>query len=161
MSPQSLPTYSLQIREQRSGPVYNVMSRWPGARQVKRTIGPAWLKRGHAPEGHFDAARAHDCAREIVRAHVAASQPRDAEPTFRQLAGDYLRWLEHVKGTAREIAAALDALAEGGASPRTANEALDAARDLQLRDTAASLQHNPATDVDKRREPASRARSED
>jgi integrase len=95
MPTSTLPTYSLQVREQRSGPVYTVMFRWPTGRQVKRTIGPAWTKRGRAPEGHFDAARAHDRAREIVREHVAAT---DSPLTFRELSGDYLRWLEHVRG---------------------------------------------------------------
>src|SRR6266516_5078555 len=94
----SLPTYSLQIRKQHSGPVYTVMFRWPAGRQVKRTIGPAWTKRGRPPEGHFDAALAHDRAREIVREHVASSERRHAEPTFREIAHDYLRWLERVKG---------------------------------------------------------------
>jgi integrase len=91
----SLPTYSLQIRKQRSRPVYTVMFRWPAGRQVKRTIGPAWTKRGRPPEGHFDAALAHDRAREIVREHVAAT---DRPLTFRQLAADYLRWLAEVRG---------------------------------------------------------------
>ena len=72
----SLPTYSLQIRKQHSGPVYTVMFRWPAGRQVKRTIGPAWTKRGRPPEGHLDAALAHDRAREIVREHVASSERR-------------------------------------------------------------------------------------
>lgn len=95
MPTSTLPTYSLQVREQRSGPVYTVMFRWPAGRQVKRTIGPAWNRRGHAPEGHFDAACAHDRAREIVREHVAATH---STLTFRQLAGNYLHWLEHVRG---------------------------------------------------------------
>src|SRR5207249_5882426 len=95
MSTTSLPTYSLQIREQRGGPVYTVMFRWPAGRQVKRTRGPACTKRGRPPEGHFDAALAHDRAREIVREHVMAT---DSPLSFRDVAGDYLRWLEHVRG---------------------------------------------------------------
>ena len=89
----------MQIREQRGGSVYTVMFRWPAGRQVKRTLGRAWLRRGHAPEGYLDIARAHDQAREVVRDYVRQrADPRAGGPTFRRLAADYLNWLEHVCG---------------------------------------------------------------
>ncbi len=102
MTPPSLPTYSLQVRELSGGPAYDIYFRWPAGRLVKRRIGPAWVtgdgkpRRGRPPEGVFDVAAAHDRAREIIAGHVAAT----AEPgsTFREIARGYMDWLERVKG---------------------------------------------------------------
>jgi hypothetical protein len=102
--PPSLPTYSLQLRAQGTRAFYEAMCRIDG-RQVKRRVGPAWLtpagkpRRGRPRDGCFDVAGAHDRAREIVAEHaVKAAEPRAAGPTFREVALDYMRWLERVKG---------------------------------------------------------------
>ncbi len=97
MTAQTLPTYSIQTRELRSGPVLEVYFRH-GGRQVHRRIGPAWTKRSHAPEGYFDAATAHDRARAIVAEHIGSARPQQTGPTFRDIAREYLRWLEDVRG---------------------------------------------------------------
>ena len=70
MPTSTLPTYSLQVREQRSGPVYTVMFRWPAGRQVKRTIGPAWTKRGRPPEV------------KVGSLHLGGLAPEDAEEFY-------------------------------------------------------------------------------
>ncbi len=83
---------------------YDVYFRWPAGRLVKRRVGPAWVnsngepRRGQPHDGYFDVARAHDRAREIVAEHVASTEPQNAGPTFRDVAHEYLRWLEDVRG---------------------------------------------------------------
>ena len=104
----SLPSYSLQVREQGARTVFDVYFRWPPGRLVKRRVGPAWVtrgidgdwrpRRGQPRDDFYDLARAHDRAREIVAEHVAATEPRQIGPTFRDLAHEYLRWLEDVRG---------------------------------------------------------------
>jgi integrase len=100
----SLPTYSLQLRAQGTRAFYEVMFRIDG-RQVKRRVGPAWVtpagkpRRGHPRDGCLDVGGAHDRAREIVAEQaVKAADPQATGPTFREVALDYMRWLERVKG---------------------------------------------------------------
>jgi integrase len=100
----NLPTYSLQLRAQGARAFYEVMFR-TGGRQVKRRVGPAWVtpagkpRRGRPRDGCLDVAGAHDRAREIVAEQAAkAADPQAAGPTFREVALDYMRWLERVKG---------------------------------------------------------------
>ena len=102
--PPSLPTYSLQLRAQGTRAFYEVMFRIDG-RQVKRRVGPAWVtpdgkpRRGAPQDGFLDVAGAHDRAREIVAEQaVRAAGPQAAGPTFREVARDYMSWLERVKG---------------------------------------------------------------
>lgn len=88
------------MHEPRPGrPVWDVSFRLNG-RQLKRRIGPAWIRRrGPAPEGAFTEGAAHDRAREIVAELVAAVQaPASSGPTFREVARGYLDWLERVRG---------------------------------------------------------------
>jgi integrase len=104
MAPPSPPSYSLQVREQGERAFYDVYFRWPAGRLVKRRVGRAWVnsqgepRRGQPHDGYFDVARAHDRAREIVAEHVASTEPQNAGPTFRDVAHEYLRWLEDVRG---------------------------------------------------------------
>ena len=83
---------------------------------VIRALGRAWVepdgtggwkrKRGRAPEGVLTEAEAATRTLQLVREHDAEQTllERDAEErrrrgvTFRELAGEYLRWLEEVKG---------------------------------------------------------------
>jgi hypothetical protein len=62
----TLPSYSIHTRELRGGPILEVYFRHRG-RQVHRPIGPAWTKRGRAPEGYFHTYAAEHRAREIIR----------------------------------------------------------------------------------------------
>ncbi len=99
-----LPTYSIQVRKHGERAFYDVYFRWPAGRLHKRRIGPAWVKpdgqprRGQPEDGVYDVARAHDRARKIVAEHVAKDQPRPDGISFRDLARDYMRWLERVRG---------------------------------------------------------------
>jgi integrase len=69
-------------------------------RQLKRRIGPAWIRRrAPAPEGVFTEGAAHDRARTIIADLVAAAQaPPPPRPTFREVAHRYIDWLERVRG---------------------------------------------------------------
>src|SRR3989442_14773637 len=94
----ALPTYSLHVYNQRSGPVWDVSFRLDG-RQVKRRIGPAWVRRrSPAPEGSFTEGAAHDRAREIVAELAAGVEAAPAGPRVRGLANDYPEWLRRVRG---------------------------------------------------------------
>ena len=108
------PTASIIVREHRGKPFYEAKFRVDG-HQVKRRIGPAWLedgpngwrsRRGRVPRGSFDERRAHVAAAGIVAEYLAESEQREQlrreresrGVTFREVAQDYLRWLEDVKG---------------------------------------------------------------
>jgi len=103
------------IRQRSNGPFwYGKWSR--NGRPVVRALGRAWaesdgnggwrLKRGRPPEGTLTEAQAAERMLGLVREHDADQTllERDAEErrrrgvTFRELAGEYLRWLEEIKG---------------------------------------------------------------
>lgn len=103
------------IRQRSTGPFwYGKWSR--NAQPVVRALGRAWasadghggwrLKRGRPPEGTLTEAMAAARMLELVREHDAEQTllERDAEErrrrgvTFRELASEYLRWLEDIKG---------------------------------------------------------------
>ena len=113
-SPGMNPSASIAVREQREGPMYAAMFRYRG-QLVKRKIGPAWLervdaewkpRRGRVRTGFYDERRAHVRAAEIIAQYVAEAEDiervkREREQsgvTFREVASEYLRWLEDVKG---------------------------------------------------------------
>ncbi|HVA19794.1 MAG TPA: tyrosine-type recombinase/integrase [Solirubrobacteraceae bacterium] len=114
MSP-ARPVATIIIREQRGEPFYEAKWRHEG-RQVKRRIGPAWLerdasggwraRRGRVPEDAFDERRAHVAGAGLVADYVAGALDREREEherrvrgvTFREVAREWLHWLEHVKG---------------------------------------------------------------
>jgi integrase len=103
------------IRQRATGPFwYGKWSR--NGHPVIRALGRAWAesdgnggwrrKRGRAPEGVLTEAEASERRLALVREHDAEQTvlERDADErrrrgvTFRELAGEYLEWLEHVKG---------------------------------------------------------------
>jgi integrase len=112
-----LPTASLIVREHRGQPFYEAFFRHDG-KQVKRRIGPAWIddspdgwcpRQGRGPEGHFDERRAHVAAAGIVAEYVQETTEREQIErerqtrgvTFREVAQDYMRWLQDVKRAKR------------------------------------------------------------
>jgi integrase len=103
------------IRERATGPFW--YAKWSrNGRPVIRALGRAWVesdgnggwrrKRGRSPEGMLTEALAAERMLALVREHDADQTllERDSEErrrrgvTFRELAGEYLGWLEHVKG---------------------------------------------------------------
>lgn len=103
------------IRQRSTGPFW--YAKWSrNGQPVVRALGRAWaesdgsggwrLKRGRPPEGVLTEAHAAERMLALVREHDAdqALLERDAEErrrrgvTFRELAADYLRWLEDIKG---------------------------------------------------------------
>jgi integrase len=108
-----LPTASLIVREHRRQPYYEAFFRHNG-KQVKRRIGPAWLEKmpdgwrpraGRVPQGSFDERRAHVAAAVIVAEYITEATEREEVElerrargvTFREVAQDYMRWLQDVK----------------------------------------------------------------
>jgi integrase len=109
-----LPTGSLVIRTGPAGdPFYEAKWRWHGQR--KKRVGPAWLepdgegawkpRRGRVPEGHYDEKRATvrmaaliaEHADEVERQEREDRKRRDRPVSFREVAHDWLDWLENVK----------------------------------------------------------------
>lgn len=109
------PTAKPFIRQRATGPFW--YAKWSrDGRPVIRALGPAWAqpdnsggwrrKRGRPPEGSLTEAQASERMLRLVREHhdEQTRLERDAEErrrrgvTFGQLAEDYLKWLEHVKG---------------------------------------------------------------
>ncbi len=102
---------ALVVRAHRDQPFYEAKFRYEGA-QVLRRIGPAWLdanpsggwqpRRGRVADGFYDERRAHVRAAELVEEFIASTteaarqeRERISRPiTFREMAGDYMRWLE-------------------------------------------------------------------
>jgi integrase len=110
------PSAAIVVREHHGQPFFEAKFRYR-SRQVKRRIGPAWLdfepttgdwrpRRGRVPEGSYDERRAHVAAAQLVATYVAEAadgerteQERRARGvTFREVAHEYLRWLEDVRG---------------------------------------------------------------
>ncbi len=110
------PNVNIIIREHRGQPFYEAKFRHNG-RQIKRRIGPAWLerdpdtggwrrRRGRVDEGAYDERAAIVAAAQLVDKHVAEAadaervelERRTRGVTFREVAQDYLRWLEDVRG---------------------------------------------------------------
>ncbi len=108
------PTSRPFVRQRATGPFwYGKWSR--NGQPVIRALGRAWVdadgsggwrrRRGRAPEGELTEAQACQRMLELVRVHDAEQTlvEQDAEArrrrgvTFRELAGDYLGWLEDVK----------------------------------------------------------------
>jgi integrase len=110
------PAGALLVRRGEDGqPFYE--AKWRrGGRQVKRRIGHAWLvptadgswqpRRGRVPASHFDEIRAAARMTELIAAHdceEAAAEERDRHRrergvTVRELAAEWLEYLEHEKG---------------------------------------------------------------
>jgi hypothetical protein len=103
------------VRERASGPRW--YAKWSrNGRPVIRALGRAWVesdgnggwrrKRGRPPEGMLTEAQAAERMLRLVREHHEEQTllERDAEErrrrgvSFRELATDYLHWLEDVKG---------------------------------------------------------------
>ena len=118
--------------EQGGEAYYEAKFRYSG-RQIKRRVGRAWAtrddagnwspRRGRVPDGYLDERRAHVAAAEIVSAFVTDAteververERRTRGVTFRELAHDYLAWLETVRGAkASTIRSHLSDLAEPG-----------------------------------------------
>jgi integrase len=119
------PSATLHVREYCGQPFYDAMFRHGGV-LVKRRIGPAWLQKdratgrwnrrrsGRVPDGSYDERGATIRAAEVVTAYVADAREqervererRSRGVTFRELAHEYLHWLEDVKrakpGTLRD-----------------------------------------------------------
>jgi len=110
------PSAAVVVREHNGQPFFEAKFRYR-SRQVKRRVGPAWLdldadtgdwrpRRGRIPDGSYDERAAHVAAASLVAAYVAeaddrehADREREARGvTFREVAHEYLRWLEDVKG---------------------------------------------------------------
>ncbi len=102
---------ALIVAERGGGPVYQAKWRDSTRRQVKRTLGPAWVerdgdgggwrkRRGHAREGFLDEKAAIVEMRRVIDEHEAelsTSCPESA-PTFDEAAADWMHRLEHVDG---------------------------------------------------------------
>jgi integrase len=103
------------IRQRATGPYF--YGKWSrNGQPVIRALGRAWVesdgnggwrrRRGRAPEGTLTEAEAAGRMLALMHEHDAEQTllERDADErrrrgvTFRQLAGEYLEWLEHVKG---------------------------------------------------------------
>jgi integrase len=103
------------IRDRATGPFW--YGKWSRSGQpVIRALGRAWVesdgnggwrrKRGRSPDGALTEAEASDQMLALVREHDAeqtlleqdAAERRRRGVTFRELVGDYLAWLEDIKG---------------------------------------------------------------
>jgi integrase len=106
------PSATLIVREKAGRVYYEAKFRYRGA-QVMRRIGPAWLepdgggswrkRKGRTADGFHDQRSATLAAAELVAAYVKdATEVERVERermargiTFRQVASDYMHWLEH------------------------------------------------------------------
>jgi hypothetical protein len=89
----TMPRYSIHARDG----AWHVLFRVDG-RQVKRRVGPVH-EPGRPKEGALNRSAAEHRAREIVAEHLATiATPRPTGPTFREVAHDYMHWLERVRG---------------------------------------------------------------
>lgn len=97
--PDSRTTGHVKLITRKSGPKFYAKYRANGE-QTTRLIGPAWLKRGRAPEGHFTRAMAEV---ELHRMMESATGyvPSHGAVTFQAACDEWLRYLKQEKGTAQ------------------------------------------------------------
>lgn len=136
-----VPIPQLHIREQ-GGRYFYEAKFWFQGRQVKRRIGPAWLeadgsggykpRRGRPAQGFYETRTATTRAAKLVESYVEEEAQRerlDRERkargiTFREVAADYLRWMQEVKGAKPStLASHRYDLAEPGPRRRGAGQA--------------------------------------
>lgn len=110
------PNANIVVREYSGRPYYEAKFRLHG-RQVKRRIGLAWLERdpdgggwrrhrGRPTDDAYDERAATVAAAKLVDEHLAdaadiqrvTQERRTRGVTFREVARDYLRWLDEVRG---------------------------------------------------------------
>jgi integrase len=92
----ALPTGHVKLIERKRGPKFYAAIRTNGS-EYTRLIGPAWLKRGRAPEGHFTPGMAEV---ELRRMMGDASSARADAHTFGEACAEWLRYLEEEKQVA-------------------------------------------------------------
>ena len=93
--PDSPTTGHIKLIERQSGPKFYAKYRANGE-QTTRLIGPAWLKRGRAPEGHFTRPMA-EVELHRMMAEASNRRARGDSVTFEQACDEYLRYVEHVR----------------------------------------------------------------
>ena len=93
--PDSRTTGHVKLIERQSGPKFYAKYRANGE-QTTRLIGPAWLKRGRAPEGHFTRPMA-EVELHRMMAEASNRRARGDSVTFEQACDEYLRYVEHVR----------------------------------------------------------------
>ena len=110
-----MPTPQIVVRGAGEKAYYEAKFYFQG-RQVKRRLGSAWLRpdgtgsweprRGRPKDGFFDERAATVEAQRIVEQYVVEFRERDRIATaraargvsFREVANDYLEWMEKVRG---------------------------------------------------------------
>jgi integrase len=92
-------TGHVKLIERKSGPKFYAKFRPADGEQTTRLIGPAWLKRGRAPEGFFTRQMAEVELRRIMDAAGDYSLGNNAA-TFSAACDEWLRYLEHEKRVA-------------------------------------------------------------
>lgn len=136
-----VPLPQLHVREQ-GGRYFYEAKFWFQGRQVKRRVGPAWLeaddaggykpRRGRPAQGYYEERTASSKAVRLVESYVDDEAHRERLErervarglTFREVAADYLRWMEGVKGAKPStLASHRYDLAEPEARRRGAGEA--------------------------------------
>lgn len=136
-----IPLPQLHVREQ-GGRYFYEAKFWFQGRQVKRRVGPAWLeadgsggykpRRGRPGHGFYEVRMATTKAARLVETYVEDDADRERLEreraargvTFREVAADYLRWMQDVKGAKPStLASHRYDLAEPGARRRGAGEA--------------------------------------
>src|SRR5918992_4876568 len=91
-------TGHVKLIERKRGPQFYAKFRVNG-HQTTRLIGPAWLKRGRAPEGCFPRAMAEVELHRLMD-EEATAKPARASVTFAAACDEWLRYLEQEKGVA-------------------------------------------------------------
>jgi integrase len=91
------PSGHVKLIERKTGPKFYAKYRVNG-KQTTRLIGPAWLKRGRAPEGYYTPAMAEITLLQMME---EASAPRErSSVTFKDACDEWLRYLEQEKRVA-------------------------------------------------------------
>src|SRR5829696_6394962 len=91
-------TGHVKLIQRQSGPKFYAKFRINGHHPT-RLIGPAWLKRGRPPEGHFTRAMAEVELRRMM-AEAGSASTRVDTVTFQEACDEWLRYLEQEKRVA-------------------------------------------------------------
>jgi hypothetical protein len=91
-------TGDVKIIERKDGPKFYAKFR-VNRQQTTRLIGPAWLKRGRPPEGHFTPATAEVELHRIM-GEAGTGRAATATVSFGAACAEWLRYLENEKQVA-------------------------------------------------------------
>lgn len=97
MAGESATSGHVYLRRGKRGRVFYLRYRLPDGRQMKRKLGPEWIRRSRPPAGHFTRRMAEAALREVLADAQRGRLPGQVRSgaTFGDAVAEWLRYIEH------------------------------------------------------------------